>query len=153
MKIYYVGKKARKRDNLLKKSRVWNGRGSSVEVPDDEADNYLAFPEIWSTTAPDDALTTAEDLGDDDQDSGDDDDENLEETEEEKAARLDSENNAALEREQAILVAYAELKDEGNKNPGLKKLTAKCGFNVSTEDKARAKEQLAEHLAAADEAE
>jgi hypothetical protein len=51
--VYYVGRKDIKSDNILNHHhRVWRGFGSVLKVPEDDAEIYFTYPEVWSRTAP-----------------------------------------------------------------------------------------------------
>ncbi len=46
--VYYVGRKATKTDNVLNNPhRVWNGFGTSVDVPEAQAQTYFHYPKVW----------------------------------------------------------------------------------------------------------
>ena len=53
VRIYYHGRKAVKRDNIIRDSgRVWEGYGSYQDVWAAEAAKYLQHPDVWTDKKP-----------------------------------------------------------------------------------------------------
>lgn len=52
MLIENVGKHFPRADHILGTSRVWATTGAVLEVPDAEAAHYLAYPDVWKQTTP-----------------------------------------------------------------------------------------------------
>ncbi|WP_043767488.1 hypothetical protein [Algiphilus aromaticivorans] len=139
VRIYYVGRKAAKKDNLMRDSgRVWEGYGTYHDVWAPDAPKYLKHPDVWSDKKPSGKQAPeappATDDGEQDATAADD-------------SAGEYEND---ERMSAIIEAIQRLGSEDYTTQGKPKVNAvvsACGFSVSASEIADAVHYLSNQAA------
>ena len=138
VRIYYVGRKAAKKDNIMRDSgRVWEGYGSHHDVWAPDAPKYLKHPDVWSDKKPSGKQAPAP--------------EPVAESDPDATAETNPEGEyAGDERMSAIIEAIQRLGREDYTTQGKPKVNAvvsACGFSVSASEIADAMHYLSKQVA------